>query len=305
MSVRRLGCAFVSPVVLASGPAGFGLELEDELDLGVVGALTTKTITPDARQGNPQPRLVDCPCGALNSVGLENPGIDAFVSDVLPRIAALPTRLIVSLTATTPSDIATMATKLGKGPGVDAVELNLSCPNVDGEVIGADPSSVGRFTEAAVESSRRPVLVKLPGDTGRPIAAAEAALGAGAAGLTLINTLRGMRIDRAVGRPFLHRGTGGLSGPAILPISLARVFETRQAFPDAVIIGTGGVCDAGGMIEMLLAGADLVGVGFGLMADPELPQRLRDELGAWLDERGIGSVDELVGVAHRGGFDVR
>jgi len=308
IGVRALGLDFVTPVVLASGPAGFGVELQGELDLAAVGALTTKTVTPTARSGNPQPRLVDCPSGALNSIGLENPGIDAFVRDVLPRVAKLPTRLIVSLAGGCPDEIASMIERLCRVPvdenPVDAIELNLSCPNVSGGVTGGDPAAVRAFTEAAVRDKRWPLLVKLPGDAGNLLEAGEAALKAGADGLTLINTLRGLRIDRSVGRPFLHREIGGLSGPAILPVALARVFEARRAFPHTVIVGTGGVCDVGGLIEMLLAGADLVGVGFGVMADPELPQRLYQELTEWLGERGVDSLESIVGAAQRGGFDV-
>ncbi len=304
VAVTALGQSFANPVVLASGPAGFGLELEGELDLSVVGALTTKTVTPTSRVGNPQPRLVDCPCGALNSIGLENPGIESFISLALPQIVELPTRIIVSIAAGAPNEIGGMVEQLASTDGIDAIELNLSCPNVRGGVTGGNPDAVRAFTEAARAKTRWPLLVKLPGDAGRSHESAEAALSAGADGLTLINTLRGLRIDRSVGRPFLHREIGGLSGPAILPVALARVFETRKAFPDAVIVGTGGVCDVGGLLEMLLAGANLVGVGFGVMADPELPQRLHAELMEWLDQRGIDSVDQVVGTAHRGGFDV-
>lgn len=304
IGVCALGCIFASPVVLASGPAGFGIELEGELDLASVGALTTKTVTPEPMAGNPQPRLVDCPCGALNSIGLENPGIESFVMEAMPRIAKLPTRLIVSLAASEPGGIALMLDRLAGVDGIDAIEVNLSCPNVSGGVAGGDPDLVRAFTEAGVHSENRPILVKLPGDAGNLLEAGAAALEAGAEGLTLINTLRGLRIDRSVGRPFLHREIGGLSGPAIFPVALARVYEARRAFPDAVIVGTGGVCDVGGLLEMLFAGADLVGVGFGVMADPELPQRLHTELNDWLDKRGFDALGRVVGVAHRGGFNV-
>jgi len=304
VAVSAFGQKFTNPVVLASGPAGFGLELQGELDLSAVGALTTKTVTPAPRLGNPQPRLVDCPCGALNSIGLENPGIEEFASNALSRIVQLPTRVIVSLAAGAPDEIAAMVERLGDADGIDAIELNLSCPNVQGGVTGGDPTAVRAFTRAAAQAGRWPVFVKLPGDTGNSLQSGEAALNAGAMGLTLINTLRGMRIDRSVGRPFLHREVGGLSGPAILPVALARVFETRRAFPDTIIIGTGGVCDVGGLVEMLLAGANFVGVGFGVMADPELPQRLHIELTEWLDQQGIPAVDQMIGAAHTGGFDV-
>jgi len=156
-----------------------------------------------------------------------------------------------------------------------------------------------------MRSATIPVLVKLPGDTGNLLESSKRALAQGAVGLTLINSVRGVRIDWTTGLPFLSRVYGGLSGPAILPIALARVFEIREAFPDAVIIGTGGVSDLGSAIEMLMAGADFVGIGFGLMVDPELPQRLTTEMSEWLDRRRLPSVQSIIGLAHRGGFHVR
>jgi dihydroorotate dehydrogenase (NAD+) catalytic subunit len=283
---------------------GFGFELEEDGLLSTVGALTTKSVTSAPRAGNPQPRLVDCPCGALNSIGLENPGIDAFAEDVLPRVARFPTERIVSVAASSPEELVELVERLSPEYGVDVIELNLSCPNVTGGRIGADAKEVARYVGRARVATSVPLLAKLPGDSGDFLHAARAALDAGADGLTLINSVRGLRIDRLSGRPFLHRAFGGLCGPAILPVALARVFEARDAFPDAVLVGTGGVTDLGSAVEMLLAGADLVGIGFGMMADPGIAVRLPEELDAWLDERGIRAVEEIIGAAHRGGFDV-
>jgi len=308
VAIKRFDKTFASPVVLASGPGGFGLELHAELRLADVGAVTFKTITLEAMRGNPQPRLVDCPSGALNSIGMENPGVAAFLARIAPQLGDLPTQRILSVAASTAEELATLLTMVeshAASKALDAIELNLSCPNIEGRRVGADAKLVRRYVQTARDITGRVLLAKLPGDTGNLLASGEAALSVGADGLTLINTLLAMRIDRTVGRAFLHRTYGGLCGPAILPIALARVYEAREAFPDAVIIGTGGVVDLGGMVEMLLAGADLVGVGFGVMADPELPQRLRKELGEWLDMRGYSSVEEIVGAAHRGGFYVR
>jgi dihydroorotate dehydrogenase (NAD+) catalytic subunit len=300
-----MGVSFPSPVVLASGPAGFGFELEAGLDFSRIGAITTKTVTSEARDGNPQPRLVDCPSGAINSIGLENPGIDAFVNGVYPRICNVPARRFLSLAAVTASDMESLVARTAQLEGFAAIELNLSCPNLGGDITGADADAVAAFVRAAVGATSLPILVKLPGDTGNLLDSSERALREGAIGLTLINSVRGMRIDWTTGRPFLRRVYGGLSGPAILPIALARVYEARRAFPDAVIVGTGGVSDLGSAMEMLMAGADFVGIGFGLMVDPQLPQRLTDEISAWLDDRGIASVEEIRGLAHSGGFDVR
>jgi len=304
LTVKRLGMSFASPVVLASGPAGFGVELADALDLKQIGAMTTKTITIELKTGNRQPRLVDCPSGALNSIGLENPGITAFAQHAHPEVIQLPLRKILSLAAASQDEMAELVERADTLPGYDAIELNLSCPNVGGNITGADAGAVDQFVRAAVGASSLPVLVKLPGDSGNLLRSSERALNAGAVGLTLINSVRGLRVDWTTGRPFLSRVYGGLSGPAILPISLARVFEVRSAFPDAVIIGTGGIFDLGSALEMLMAGADLVGIGFALMVDPEFPQKLTIELSKWLNNRGIDSIEEIISAAHSGGFHV-
>ncbi|MBU1050664.1 dihydroorotate dehydrogenase [Candidatus Bipolaricaulota bacterium] len=304
LTVRRLGTLFTTPVVLSSGPAGFGYELAEALDFRQIGAITTKTITLEPKTGNPQPRLVDCPSGALNSIGLENPGIAAFKRTVHPKIIELPLRRIVSLAASTYDDMSRLVAHIHALSGHDALELNLSCPNVGGQIPGADATEVEQFVRAAVAEATLPVLVKLPGDSGNLLRSCERALTAGAAGVTLINSVRGLRIDWSSGRPFLSREYGGLSGPAILPISLARVFEARRAFPEALIIGMGGVSDLGSALEMLMAGADFIGIGFGLMVDPQLPERLACALSGWLDQHDLSSVEDVIGIAHSGGFHV-
>ena len=304
MKLGRLDCTFRNPLVLASGPAGFGIEFHEGGLLEHVGALTTKTVTAVSRCGNPQPRFVDCACGALNSIGLQNPGIDAFVGEILPTVGRFPTVRIVSVAAESAAAIGEVVGRLGDDERVDVLELNLSCPNIAGERVGEDAAQVERCVAAARKETSKPVLAKLPGDGGRFLDVVGGALSAGANGVTLINSVRGLRVDRFSGRPLLHRAFGGLCGPAILPVALARVYEAREAFPDAVIIGTGGVTDLGSFLEMLFAGADLVGVGFGVMADPGIAVCLPASLESWMRDRDIESVDELVGVAHRGGLDV-
>ncbi len=299
-----LGLEFRNPIVLASGPAGFGVELAETFDLAKVGALTTKTVTLEPRAGNPQPRLVDAPCGVLNSIGLQNPGCEAFRKELLPQIRAFPTKRIVSVAGRGPEEVKTIAGRLSGEPGVDALEVNLSCPNVRGETVADSPRSVRAFVRAVRSSTALPLLAKLPGE-GNYLALVEAALAAGAGGVALINALRGLRIHTETGRPWLDRQTGGLCGPAILPIALERVFEARKAFPDAVIVGTGGVGDVRGVVEMLCAGANLVGVGFAVMVDPDSVFRLEEGLSEWLGTRGMEDVGALCGAAHRGGIHVR
>ncbi len=299
LEVRLVGVRFANPVVLASGPAGFGFELAAALDLGSVGALTTKTVTWEPRDGNPQPRIVDAPAGTINSIGLENPGVAAFLCDVLPRLRALPTARIVSLAGRSPEEAARVAARLDEEAGIDAFELNLSCPNVQGETVADRPDQVSAYVRAVRRATTRPLLAKLQAADGLTQLCARA-LEAGADGLTLINAIRAMRIDTETRRPFLARECGGLCGPAIFPIALGKVFEVRRAFPDAFIVGTGGVHSVRGVVEMLCAGADLVGVGHVVMADPAGALRLAVELDEWLDGHGVADVAELVGSAHRG-----
>ncbi len=304
VEVRCARGDFRTPIVLASGPAGFGIELAASLDFRAIGALTTKTITVEARDGNPQPRILDAPSGTINSIGLENPGIGVFRSEVLPRIRALPTVRIVSLAGRSPDEMGKIAAALRDEPAVDWLELNLSCPNVRGETVADRPDQVGAYVRAARAASSRPLLVKLP-SSDRLVALADAALAAGADGLTLINAVRGMRVHADTGRPYLVRECGGLCGPAILPIALACVFDARRAFPDALIVGTGGVTCVRDVVEMLCAGANLVGIGFGVMANPSAVFGLAMELERWLDERGISDVAGIAGAAQRGGWRVR
>ena len=304
VTAQVMGTPYASPVVLASGPAGFGTQLIGMAGLERLGAVTTKTITLAPRPGNPQPRLLDSPAGSINSIGLENPGLKVFRDEVLPLLADMPTRRIVSISGGTAEEALAVAEGIADASGIDAVELNLSCPNVDRTMSKAQSAGVGPFVGSVRKAVRVPLFVKLAGDSQDFIARAGEALDAGADGLTLINTLRGMRINFNTGAPLLHREAGGLCGPAIFPIALLRVFEARRAFPDAPIIGTGGVVDLQGALEMIFAGANLVGIGFGFMVDPLLPVRVAEALETWLCERGIKSVAEIQGAAHRGGIDV-
>ncbi len=304
LELERLGQLFANPVVLASGPAGFGLELASLFQWRPLGGLTTKTVTPEPREGNPPPRLVDAPAGALNSIGLVNPGLEAFVAGVLPSVAELPTVKLISFAAPDPRRAEEMAHALGTAPGSDLLELNLSCPNVEGRPPAWEVGTTADMVRAAAGATKIPLLAKLSPDVPDIVPVAAAALDAGAAGLTLVNTARAMRIQWDTGLPTLVRTWGGLSGAALLPIALAKVFQARQAFPGVPIVGTGGVMDIGGLLEMVMAGADLVGVGLGVMADPVLPWRLVEALEEWMAQRGVERYEELVGCAHRGGFRV-
>ncbi|MFO8034972.1 MAG: dihydroorotate dehydrogenase [Candidatus Bipolaricaulota bacterium] len=304
LKLDRLGWEFINPVLLASGPAGFGLELATFFRKRSLGGLTTKTLTREPRQGNPPPRLVDAPAGALNSIGLANPGLEIFFAEILPQLRELPTVRVVSFAAPEPGEAEAMAGALGGAAGVDVLELNLSCPNVDGRIPAWDSKATGEMVRASAGATHTPLLAKLSPDVPDVVPQGEAALKAGATGLTLVNAVRGLRIKHDTGLPAFARKWGGLSGGAILPISLAKVFQARQAFPGVPIVGVGGVTNLGSLLEMAMAGADLVGLGLAVMADPALPWRLVEELEEWLSCRGIGQYSEVVGCAHRGGLDV-
>ncbi len=299
-----LGKSFVNPVVLASGPAGFGLELADVFRRWPLGALTTKTLTHQPRRGNPPPRLVDAQAGALNSIGLANPGVGRFLREILPRLRDIPTVKVVSFAAEAAQEAEVVAGELDGAVGVDLLEMNLSCPNVSGRPASWNSEATFQMVQAATRVTRIPLLAKLSPDVPDVVPLGEAALKAGAQGLTLVNAVRGLRIQHDTGRPTLARKWGGLSGPAILPIALAKVFEARRAFPGVPIVGVGGVTDLGSLLEMCMAGANLVGLGLAVMADPLLPWRLAEELDGWLCRRGIESLTDVVGCAHRGGLSV-
>lgn len=303
LELTRLGVAFAGPVVLASGPVGFGLELASVGDMGRLGALTTKTITRLPRAGNPAPRLADAPAGTLNSVGLTNPGLEAFRERILPKLQDLGTRIIVSFAAADEEEAGWIAQELGRTEGIDALELNLSCPNVEGTRPALEAGMTFRWVRACTDQTL-PLLAKLSPDSQDIVGVAEAALRGGAAGLTVGNTIQGTRIDWNTGLPVFARVFGGLSGPALLPVALAKVFALRAALPGVPIVGTGGVTSLGAMLEMAMAGADLVGVGTGAMVDPDLPWRLTAELETWLVGREIARYETIISCAHRGGLAV-
>ena len=288
------GVRFENPLVNGSGTL-------DALVAGTLGlgAYVTKTITLRPREGNAPQRIAETPAGMVNSIGLANPGLDAFCSSVAPALAELAVPLVVSVGGWSHDEYAEAVRRVSALPGVAAVELNVSCPNVDTGCIsiGSDPAETRALLRRCSAESDLPLLVKLSPSVADVAAIGEAAAEGGAAGLVVINTVRGMAIDRDTLRPLLGGGGGGLSGPAVKPAGLHAVFHcfARTGLP---IVGMGGVASTQDVVEYLAAGAAAVGLGTALFRDPGLPARILPELDGELARRGLASVAELVGYAH-------
>jgi dihydroorotate dehydrogenase (NAD+) catalytic subunit len=255
-------------------------------------AFVTKTVTPHPREGNPPVRIAETEAGMLNSIGLANPGIDAFVEHYLPRLAELGVPIWVSVGGFSAEDYATLARLLDGRDEVAAIELNVSCPNVE-----ETPESVGDVVAAARTQTSKPLYAKLSPALPDIAAAALAVESAGADGLSLVNTIRGLALDSRTLRPVLGTASGGYSGPALLPIALAAVFACARA-TRLPIVGMGGVTTGRDALEVVAAGAQSVALGTVLFADPEAPQRIRKELAAEAERLGITSVEDAVGAAH-------
>jgi dihydroorotate dehydrogenase (NAD+) catalytic subunit len=291
-----------NPVLAAAGCAGAGRELAQFLDVARVGAIISKSIMTEPRTGNPAPRLAETPSGLLNSVGLQGPGIDAFLQRDLPWLLAHGARVVVSIAGQTVREYGALASRLSDAPGVSAVEINLSCPNAEdaGRQFALDPATAGSVVAAVRGSLRRdiPVFAKLSPDVTDIVAVAGACVAAGAGGLSLINVLLGMVIDPPRLRPALAGAYGGLSGPAVRPVAVRCVWQVAEAFPEVPIIGTGGVRTGRDALEFLLAGAALVGVGTAIVHDPSACSRVARELEEELALIGADRVADVIGQAH-------
>ncbi len=301
LSTRLGSLELANPVMTAAGTAGHGAELAAYLDLSRLGAVVVKSLAAFAWPGNPSPRVCPVPGGMLNSVGLQGPGVESWARDELPALRAAGARVVVSIWGRTTEEFAEAARLVaGAGPGIAALEVNVSCPNLEdrSRMFAHSPPA----TAEAVEASRvsgLPVIAKLSPNTPELLEVAAAALGAGAESLTLVNTLLGLFIDLDRRAPALGAGGGGLSGPAVHTVALRAVYECRAAFPDAGIAGVGGVADGAGAARMLMAGADAVQVGTATLADPRAPAVVLSDLAAVLADLGVASVREVVGAAQR------
>lgn len=292
------GIEMKNPVLTASGTFGFGLEYAPYVDLRALGAVTVKGITLEPRAGNPTPRLWETPAGVLNSIGLQNPGVEAFVRDYLPFLRQQGVTVIVNIAGNTAEEYAAVAGRLEKEEGIAGLEVNISCPNVKqgGLQFGTDPDMAAEVIAAVRASTSRPVIAKLSPNVTDIVAIARRVKEAGADALSLINTLLGMAIDVRTRRPALANVMGGLSGPAIKPVALRMVWQVAQAV-DLPIIGMGGISNASDALEFILAGATAVAVGTANFVNPRATMEIISGLEEFCRTEGIEDINSLVGWA--------
>lgn len=295
------GIPLASPVLVSSGTFGYGSEYSRLVDLSKVGAIITKSISERPRMGNPPPRIRELPTGMLNAIGLQNVGVDAFLRDKVPFFADLPTRLIANVVGHDEDEYLRVLDRLAGCALIDGIELNLSCPNVDGGLrLSSDPVTIERFVRSARDHCPQPLIVKLTPNVTDIAAVARAAEAGGADALSMINTLVGMAIDLEHRRPWIGRGTAGYSGPGIKPVALAMTWKVAQAVSIPILAG-GGISSGRDACEFLVAGASAVSVGTATFVDPRTAERIAAEIAGWLGEQGCSSVHEIVGSLRVGG----
>ena len=298
LSVRVCGVKLRNPVIPASGTFGFGLEAADWFDLNVLGGISLKGTTLEARPGNPTPRIAECAGGMLNAVGLQNPGVEALVAERVPALrACYGGAIIANISGFSVEEYAQACAVADRCADIDLIELNVSCPNVrhGGMAFGTDPKSAAAVTEAVKNATRKPVLVKLSPNVTDIVAIAQACADAGADGLVRINTLLGMRIDIKTRRPVLANTTGGYSGPGVFPVAVRMVWQVARAC-SIPVVGCGGVASAEDVIEMMMAGATAVQVGSENLRDPLACPRIVAELPEVMDRLGIDSLKDIIGI---------
>ena len=288
-----------NPVMTASGTAGHGAELARYFDLSALGAVVVKSLSAEPWAGNPSPRVTEVDAGMLNSVGLQNPGVEAWLDDELPPLLATGARVVASIWGFTVEAYEKAAAALaGAPPEVVAVEVNLSCPNIESRrAMFAHSPALTAEAMAATAGCGRPRWAKLSPNVTDLTEIAGAALEAGAEALTLVNTVMGMVIDVETRRPRLGAGGGGLSGPAIRPVAVRAIYDVCTAFPDATVVGAGGIATGEHAVELMLAGASAVEVGTATFADPRAPARIAAELERWCRRHDVERVADLVGKA--------
>ncbi len=297
-SVTLAGIRLLNPVIPASGTFGFGFEMAGCFDLNRLGAISLKGTTLEPRFGNPTPRIAECSGGLLNAVGLQNPGIDALVNDIAPRVRTLcKTPLIANISGFSLDEYGICCEKADQCEALDIVEVNISCPNVHqgGMVFGTDPKAAAAVTRRARKATHKPLFIKLSPNVTDIVPIARACEEEGADGLTLINTLLGMRIDIRRRRPVLANRTGGFSGPALLPIALRFVNQVAKACR-IPLIGCGGVASAEDVIEMMMAGATAVQVGSASLHDPLACPAIIDQLPKVMEQLGIEHLKDIIGI---------
>lgn len=296
LSQQLFGLDFKNPVLAASGTFGNGGEFADFYDVSLLGGFVTKAVTPERRIGNSSPRVIETPSGMLNAIGLQNEGLEAFIGNVIPRLAEMDTVVLVNVAGRTVDDYVRVCAALDDHATVRALEINISCPNVKegGIAFGSSASSASALVEKVRRATVKPLIVKLSPNVTDIAEIARAVESAGADGVSLINTLTGMVIDVERRCPMLANVTGGLSGPAIRPVAVRMVWQTARAV-SIPVIGMGGIFSARDALEFIIAGASLVQVGCGMFVKPRLPLEVIDGIREYLVRHDIGSLRELTG----------
>lgn len=298
LSVNLAGVSLDNPVIPASGTFGFGEEFKDLYDLDILGAISFKGTTVAPRLGNPVPRIAECSSGLINSVGLQNPGIDAVIAEQLPRMRSFFHKpIIANISGFAVEEFVTLAERLSREPQVEIIEVNVSCPNVHGGGMsfGTDPKSAAEVTRSVKQVSARPVFVKLSPNVTDIVAVAKACEEAGADGICLINTLLGMRIDIARRKPVIANKMGGFSGPAVFPVALRMVYQVSKAC-SIPVMGCGGVASADDVIEMMMAGATAVQVGAANLVNPYACKQIVEDLPKRMESLGIEKLSDIIGI---------
>ncbi|PTL39692.1 dihydroorotate dehydrogenase [Alkalicoccus saliphilus] len=296
LQVELPGLKMKNPVMPASGCFGFGQEYAEFYDLNKLGAVAVKAATPETRAGNPTPRVAETESGMLNAIGLQNPGVDHIVKNELPWLEKFHVPILANIAGKTEEDYVEAAKRISRSSNVHAIELNVSCPNVKegGLQFGSDPGMAAGLTKAVKKVSEVPVYVKLSPNVTNITEMAAAVEAAGADGLSMINTLVGMKIDIRTGRPVLANKTGGLSGPAVKPVAVRMIYEVSQKV-SIPIIGMGGIYTAEDVIEFFMAGASAVAVGTANFSDPYACPQIIDDLDELLKEMNVSNISELTG----------
>ncbi|MBR3301722.1 MAG: dihydroorotate dehydrogenase [Firmicutes bacterium] len=293
------GIELDNPVIPASGTFGYGREFADLYDINILGTFSFKGTTKDPRFGNPTPRIAETSSGMLNAVGLQNPGVDKVISEELPAMSKFFHKpVMANVSGFSVEDYVYTCEKLDKEPQVGWLEVNISCPNVHGGGMsfGTDPKSAAEVTAAVKKVTAKPVIMKLTPNVTDIVSVAKACQDAGADGISLINTLLGMRIDLKTRRPLLANNTGGLSGPAVFPVALRMVWQVARAVVIPVV-GMGGVSTARDVLEMMLAGASAVEVGAANLTDPFACKKIIEALPSEMEKLGISNLREIIGTA--------
>ncbi|MGD9115929.1 MAG: dihydroorotate dehydrogenase [Dehalococcoidia bacterium] len=295
---NQKGLKLANPVMTASGTFGWGTEYAHPFDIQRLGAIVSKGTTLKPREGNPQPRLAETPCGVLNAIGMQNIGVDAVIEEKAPLWAKWRVPVIVNILGETAAEYAELARKLDGVAGIGGLEVNIGCPNIEagGAEFGADPEAAAKVTAAVRAATTLPVVVKLTPNTGDIAGVAQAVADAGADAISLINTLKGIAIDTKTRKPLLGNVSGGLSGPAVKPVALYMVYEVAGAVK-VPVVGIGGIASARDALEFIMAGASAVQVGTASFDNPKAPIEVLEGIEKFMADEGVNDIAELIGAA--------